>query len=83
MALAEEATSPAKLPRLPATARAVWRNIETNMNPVEATLFAVRMRLGGNVETELYPGVPRYIDGISYWVPVKSSGERVVEQTIE
>lgn len=83
VALAEEATSPSKLPRIPATARAVWRNIETNMNPLEAALFAARMRLAGSVEAELYPGVPRYIDGISYWVPVKSSGERVVEQTIE
>ena len=84
VALAGEATSPAKLPRLPATARAVWRNIETNMNPVEAALFAVRMRLaGGDAPVEIYPGVPRYIDGISYWVPIKASGERVVEQTIE
>ena len=83
VALAKEATSPAKLPRLPATARAVWRNIETNMNPVEAVLFAVRLRLAGSVEAELYPGVPRYIDGISYWVPIKESGEQVVEQTIE
>ena len=84
VALAAEATSPAKLLRLPATARAVWRNIETNMNPVEAALFAVRMRLaGGDAPVEIYPGVPRYIDGISYWVPIKASGERVVEQTIK
>jgi polyisoprenyl-teichoic acid--peptidoglycan teichoic acid transferase len=84
MALAREATSPEKLPRLPATARAVWNNIETNMNPVEAALFAVRMRLsGGDAPVEIYPGVPRYIDGISYWVPIKSSGDRVVAQTIE
>jgi LCP family protein required for cell wall assembly len=31
--LARESTSPANLPRLPATARAVWSNIDTNMNP--------------------------------------------------
>src|ERR671915_1008256 len=42
--LAKEATSPAKLPRLPATARAVWRNIDTNINPLEAARFAIRMR---------------------------------------
>ena len=83
VALATEATSPGKLPRLPATARAVWRHIETNMNPGEAALFAIRMRLACGVEAELYPGVPRYIDGISYWVPIKESGERVVEKTIE
>ncbi len=42
------------------------------------------MRLaGGDAPVEIYPGVPRYIDGISYWVPIKESGEQVVAQTIE
>jgi LCP family protein required for cell wall assembly len=82
-ALAREATSPEKLPRLPATARAVWRNIETNMNPIEAGLFALRMRLSGGVEAEIYPGAPQYIDGISYWVPYREAGQQVVERTID
>jgi LCP family protein required for cell wall assembly len=82
-ALAREATSPAKLPRLPTTARAVWRNIETNMNPLEAARFALRMRLSGGVEAEIYPGTPQYIGGISYWVPDKEAGQQLVEQTIE
>jgi LCP family protein required for cell wall assembly len=81
--LAREAMSPAKLPRLPATALAVWRNIETNMNPLQAARFATRMRLAGNVEAEIYPGSPQYIGGISYWVPDREAGARVVEQTIE
>src|SRR5215213_8041126 len=38
--LAHESTSPTKLARLPATARATWRNIDTNMNPLEAARFA-------------------------------------------
>lgn len=81
-ALAAEAASPSNLPRLPATARAVWNNVETNMNPVEAAVFALRMGLSGLGEAQLYPGSPRYIDGISYWVPDRDAGERVVEQTI-
>jgi LCP family protein required for cell wall assembly len=81
-ALAREATRPGKLPRLPATTRAVWRNIETNMNPLEAGLFALRMRLSGGVEAEIYPGTPQYIGGISYWVPDRQTGQQVVEQTI-
>jgi LCP family protein required for cell wall assembly len=81
-ALAAESTSPSKLPRLPATARAVWRNIDTNMNPVSAARFAIRMRLLGMGEAELYPGAPQYIDGISYWVPDEQAGDQVVEQTI-
>jgi polyisoprenyl-teichoic acid--peptidoglycan teichoic acid transferase len=81
--LAREATSPAKLPRLPATARATWRNIDTNMNPLEATRFAVRTCLSGIGDAELYPGTPQYIGGISYWVPDKEAGDRVVSETIE
>jgi polyisoprenyl-teichoic acid--peptidoglycan teichoic acid transferase len=81
--LARESTSPAKLPRLPATARATWRNIDTNMNPLEAARFAVRTRLSGIGDTELYPGTPQYIGGISYWVPDKQAGDKVVSETIE
>ncbi len=82
-ALAGEATSPENLPRLPATARAVWRNGETNMNPFEAVRFAVRLALSGGTNAEIYPGTPQYIDGISYWVPDREAGEQVVSQTIE
>src|ERR687893_964948 len=81
--LAREATSPAKLPRLPATTLAVWRNIETNMNPLQAARFAIQMRLAGGVEAEVYPGTPQYIGGISYWVPDREAGQQVVEETIE
>ena len=81
--LAKEATSPAKLPRLPATVRAVWRNIDTNMNPLEAARFAIRMWLTGGTEAEIYPGTPQYIGGISYWVPDLKAGEQVIEETIE
>src|SRR5918997_236527 len=80
--LAREATSPAKLPRLPATALAVRRNIETNMNPLQAARFAVQMRLAGGVEAEIYPGAPQYIGGISYWVPDREAGAQVVDRTV-
>ena len=41
------------------------------------------MQLSGSMEDELYPGTPRYIDGISYWVPDKEAGQQVVKRTIE
>jgi polyisoprenyl-teichoic acid--peptidoglycan teichoic acid transferase len=83
-ALAREASSPENLPRLPATARAIWRNVETNMSPFEAARFAIRLVLsGGASNAELYPGTPQYIDGISYWVPDTVAGQRVMEATIE
>jgi hypothetical protein len=53
------------------------------MNLLEAARFAVRTRLSGIGDAELYPGTPQYIGGISYWVPDKEAGDRVVAQTIE
>ena len=83
-ALAGEVSSPGNLPRLPGTARAIWRNIETNMGPFEAARFAVRLALsGGASNAELYPGTPQYINGVSYWVPDTVTGQRVVEATVE
>jgi LCP family protein required for cell wall assembly len=82
-ALAAEVRSPSKLPKLPSTVRAVWRNIDTNMNPVQALRFAVRVGILGIGEAELYPGTPQYIDGISYWVPDEAAGEEVVARTVE
>jgi len=81
--LAQQSTSLANLPRLPATAAAAWRNIDTNMNPLQAARFAIRTRLSGIEGAELYPGTPQYIGGISYWVPDKEAGARVVSETIE
>jgi LCP family protein required for cell wall assembly len=81
--LAQQASSPANLLRLPATAAATWRNIDTNMNPLEAARFAIRTRLSGIGDAELYPGTPQFIGGISYWVPDKEAGDEVVSETIE
>ncbi len=80
--LVQESTSPSNLTSLPATVRATWRNIDTNMNPLGAARFAIRTRLSGIEEAELYPGAPQYIEGISYWVPDKEAGREVVARTV-
>ena len=83
-AFAAEASSPGNLPRLPATARAVWRNIETDMNPVQALRFAAQTALLGlDAGAEIYPGAPQYIGGIAYWVPDRDAGDTVVSRTVE
>lgn len=81
-AVAGQSLSPLKWHRVPATASAVLSNIETNMNPVEAARFVVQLQLAGDRPTEIYPGTPQYINGISYWVPDTSSGEQVMRDTI-
>ena len=83
LALAGEVSSPENLPRLPATARAVWRNVETSMNPVEAARFAFRFALFGGGTAQVYPGTPQYIDGISYWVPDPETGPQAIAATVE
>jgi LCP family protein required for cell wall assembly len=83
-ALAGEVASPGNLPRMPGTARAIWRNVETNMGPFEAARFAIQLAvLGGASNSELYPGAPQYINDVSYWVPDTVAGQRIVQQTIE
>jgi len=82
-ALAREAVSPGNLLRLPATARAAWSNVETNMNPLQAARFGIQYALWGRGDpVETYPGAPQYIDGISYWVPDKNAGQQIVDETI-
>src|ERR671912_969339 len=77
-ALAGEVASPGNLPRLPGTARSIRRNVETDMGPFEAARFAIRLAvLGGTSNSELYPGAPQYINGVSYWVPNTVAGKRV------
>jgi LCP family protein required for cell wall assembly len=83
-ALAAEVASPTNLPRLPATARAVWRNVETDLNPLQAARLAIRFALfGGGEPAEIYPGTPQYINGVSYWVPDTEAGAQAVRRTIE
>lgn len=81
-AVARQSLSPLNWPRLPATASAVLSNVETNMNPVEAARFVVQLQLAGDRPTEIYPGTPQYINGISYWVPDTAAGEQVIRDTI-
>jgi LCP family protein required for cell wall assembly len=77
-----QALSPTNLPQFPATISAILSSIETNMNPLEAARFLIQLRLAGDRATDIYPGTPQYINGISYWVPDTDSGEQVMRDTI-
>lgn len=71
------------LPRLPAITRAVLNNVDTNMNLLELTRFAVQMKLFGGTEIKTYPGTPKYIGGIAYWVPDTKAGQKVIDESID
>lgn len=82
-AASRQMLSPAKWPRIPAVALAVYRNVDTNMNPLQMARFGVQMVLAGDMNVETYPGTPQYIDGISYWVPDTEAGQQTVDETIK
>lgn len=53
------------------------------MNFLDATRFLLQTWLWREDEpAEVYPGTPQYIDGISYWVPDKDAGQKIVEAII-
>lgn len=80
--LKSQAVSPTNLHRLPAVVVAGFRNVETNMGPLELFRFAFWYQISGTPQVETYPGTPQYIEGISYWVPDDKAGEKVVEDTL-
>ena len=86
-AMIREATSPSKILRWPATLRAVSKNTETSMNPLEVALtvsrFAVKSWLFGSLGAETYPGTPQYIEGIAYWMPDNEAAAPLIEESIE
>ncbi len=81
--LKSQAVSLENLHRLPSVLITGFRNIETNMGPLEMFRFAVWLQLSGTPRVETYPGVPQYIGGISYWVPDKVAGQKLVENTLD
>ncbi len=82
-ALRQQALSPRNWLRLPAVIRAGLKNVDTNMNPLEVARFMMWMELSGKSEVKTYPGTGKYIDGISYWIPDKKAGEKLLQETIK
>ena len=82
-ALRHQALSPGNWPRLPAVVRAGLKNVDTNMNPLEVARFVMWMELSGKSEVKTYPGAPKYIDGVSYLLPDKKAGEKMIRETLK
>ena len=82
-ALRHQALSPGNWLRLPAVVRAVTKNVDTNMNPLEVARFVMWMELSGKSEVKTYPGAPKYIDGVSYLLPDKKAGEKMIRETLK
>lgn len=63
--------SPAILPKLPSVIREVMSSIKTDLSLRQLLEFAGTLKeaKGNGLKTDMVPGRPLYIDGISYWIP--------------
>ncbi len=67
----DKLTSPAVIPRLPQVIRSVMDSVKTDLSARQLLEFAGTLKEArkNGLDTEMVPGKPLYIEGISYWIP--------------
>ena len=67
----EKIVSPAIIPKLPSVIKEVMGSIETDLSFRQLLEFAGTLKESKNngLKTDMVPGKPLYIEGISYWIP--------------
>ncbi|WP_073088232.1 LCP family protein [Selenomonas ruminantium] len=67
----EKIVSPAIIPKLPSVIKEVMESIETDLTLRQLLEFAGTLKESkeNGLKTDMVPGKPMYIDGISYWIP--------------
>ncbi|MCR5758334.1 MAG: LCP family protein [Selenomonas sp.] len=70
-ACTEKLVSPAIIPKLPAVIAEVMDSIETDLSVRQLLEFAGTLKESqkNGLKTDMVPGRPLYIEGISYWIP--------------
>ena len=67
----DKVTSPAIIPKLPAVSKEVMSSVKTDLSFRQMLEFAGTLKESqqNGLKTEMVPGKPLYIDGVSYWIP--------------
>ena len=67
----DKVTSPAIIPKLPTVIREVLGSVKTDLSMRQLLEFAGTLKEAqkNGLKTDMVPGRPLYIDGISYWIP--------------
>lgn len=67
----DKVTSPAIIPNLPSVVSEIMNSVRTDLSVRQIMEFAGTLKSAqkNGLETEMVPGRPLYIDGISYWIP--------------
>ena len=84
-AVMDKLTSPSIIPRLPAIISQVIESIDTDLSVREMIEFAADLNeaRSNGLQTEMLPGRPMYIGGISYWLPDLSKLRTTVANTLD
>ena len=79
-AVMDKLVSPTIIPKLPAIVSAVSDSVETDMSVSEILSFLGTLQdaKDNGLKSEMLPGKPVYIEGISYWVPDISKTRQIL-----
>ncbi len=80
----EKIVSPAIIPKLPSVIKEVMESIDTDLTFRQLLEFAGTLKesKANGLKTDMVPGKPLYIDGISYWIPNLNKLRMTVADTL-
>lgn len=83
-ACVDKLVSPAVIPKLPTIIREVMGSIKTDLSFRQLLEFAGTLKDAkrNGLKTDMVPGRPLYIDGISYWIPDLTKLRTTVADTL-
>ncbi|MFY9140316.1 MAG: LCP family protein [Thermacetogeniaceae bacterium] len=81
-ALVDEALQLRHIGKTPALIRETQGAVDTNLSTVQLMDFAIAFKgmSSSQMECKTLPGTPKYINGISYWIPYTDQIEPLVEE---
>lgn len=84
-AVMDKITSPAIIPRIPTIVKEVIGSIQTDLSMKELIEFLTTLKEAQRygLQSEMLPGKPMYIDGISYWIPDLSKLRTTIANTLD
>lgn len=84
-AVMDKLTSPAIIPRIPAIVKEVVSSIRTDLSVKQIIEFLTTLKEAkhSGLQSEMLPGKPVYIDGVSYWVPDLSKLRTTIANTLD
>ncbi|WP_302486786.1 LCP family protein [uncultured Megamonas sp.] len=83
-AVMDKLVSPTIIPKLPSIVSAVSDSVETDMSVSELLSFlgTLQEAKDNGLKSDMVPGKPVYIEGVSYWIPDISKTRQILANTL-